>query len=110
MGNASSTLPFIVGDEVKCYPENCDGFWRLHKGTKRAGGQPVSIFRVTFKDCPPHVVEGGRHAFQKTRTLRHPNVLSCLDGIELETEIVMATGKTRRKAGAGASAEYLHNP
>ncbi|CAM9982216.1 unnamed protein product [Choristocarpus tenellus] len=95
MGNASSALPFIVGDEVAFYPENEGGYWRLHKGTKRVGGEPVSIFRLSFKDCPPHALESGRHGFLKTRTLRHPYVLSCLDGAELETEIVIATGEEK---------------
>lgn len=62
--------------------------WRIDQN----GGNPVSIFRLTLKTCPYYGQTGGRHGFQKLRTLRHPYVLACLDSAELETEIVLATG------------------
>lgn len=57
----------------------------------QANGETVSIFRLAKKGAPPLLVEAGQRGFQKLRGLRHPYILACLDGAELETDVVMAT-------------------
>ncbi|CAN0065605.1 unnamed protein product [Pylaiella littoralis] len=92
MGNAASGLPFVVGEEVDSYPESPETCsWRMHRGTKRTGGGPVSIFRLDLKTCPPIAKVAGQDAMKSLRTLRHPHVLACLDSVQLETEYVIAT-------------------
>eukprot|EP00904_Undaria_pinnatifida_P002672 jgi/Undpi1/12405/HiC_scaffold_5.g02077.m1 len=92
MGNAASGLPFVVEEEIDTYPESPETCsWRLHKGTKRTGGNPVSIFRLTLKTCPPIAGVAGKAGMQSLRTLRHPHILACLDSVQLETEYVIAT-------------------
>ncbi|CAN0316212.1 unnamed protein product [Ascophyllum nodosum] len=94
MGNAASGLPFVVGEEVGTYPESPETCsWRLHDGTKRSGGEQVSIFRLTLKTCPPIAREAAKAGMQSLRTLRHPHVLACLDSVQLDTEYVIATEK-----------------
>eukprot|EP00752_Nemacystus_decipiens_P008452 g7555.t1 len=92
MGNAASGLPFVVEDEVNSYPESPETCsWRMHLGTKRAGGGAVSIFRLDLKSCPPIAKVSGQDGMKNLRTLRHPHVLACLDSVQLETEYVIAT-------------------
>ncbi|CAN0502662.1 unnamed protein product, partial [Laminaria digitata] len=57
----------------------------------QTGGNPVSIFRLTLKTCPPIAGVAGKAGMQSLRTLRHPHVLACLDSVQLETEYVIAT-------------------
>eukprot|EP00953_Heterococcus_sp_UTEX-ZZ885_P015172 8544-Heterococcus_DN1.PRE.1 len=91
MGNSASGggLPFDVGEEVAGYGNAA--YWRMHKGTKRGSGEAVSIFRLNKKGLSALLLESGQRGFQKLRSLRHPHILACLDGAELETDIVMAT-------------------
>eukprot|EP00903_Cladosiphon_okamuranus_P016041 g14811.t1 len=92
MGNAASGLPFVVEEEVESYPESPETCsWRMHRGTKRTGGGPVSIFRLDLKTCPPIAKVSGQDGMKNLRTLRHPHVLACLDSVQLETEYVIAT-------------------
>lgn len=94
MGNAQGTagLPFDVGAEVTSYANGSQSHWAMHKGTKRANGEKVTIFRLTKKPTlSPILLEAGQRGFSKLRALRHPYILPCLDGADLDTEIVMAT-------------------
>jgi hypothetical protein len=54
-------------------------------------GESVTVFRLAKKATPPLHVEAGQRGFQKLRMLRHPYILACLDGAELDTDMVMAT-------------------
>jgi len=95
LGLGVVSSPFEVGDEVPTRTLKSRGWWwTLHTGTRREGGGAVSVFRA---DCD---ALGGRaalarHAFAKTRTLRHPHILSMVDGqnkdgkaLEIVTEAV----------------------
>jgi SCY1-like protein 1 len=57
----------------------------------QGSGEAVSIFRLNKKGLSALLLESGQRGFQKLRSLRHPHILACLDGAELETDIVMAT-------------------
>ncbi|KAG5189980.1 kinase-like domain-containing protein [Tribonema minus] len=93
MGNTAGGggLPFDVGEEIMSYSRSSQGHWKMHKGVKRANGETVSIFRLAKKGTSPLAVEAGQRGFQKLRSLRHPYILACLDGAELDTDVVMAT-------------------
>jgi SCY1-like protein 1 len=51
----------------------------------------VTIFRLDKKRNSAADVEAGKRGFLRLRTLRHPHVLACIDGAELDGEVVLAT-------------------
>ncbi len=51
----------------------------------------MSIFRLDKKVTSADGVEAGQRCFQRIRTLRHPNILSYVDGTEMEMELVLVT-------------------
>lgn len=99
-----SAFPYSIGSKVEWYDEQ--SIWSLHQGTKRVlfslrtdiltasegltcyglmkqdDGSPVSIF--TF-DCSKNrdKIQLARNAFKRMRTIRHPDLLRYLDGVEV---------------------------
>ncbi len=51
----------------------------------------MSIFRLGKKGAKAERVEAGQRCFQRIRTLRHPYILSFVDGTEMEMELVLVT-------------------
>ncbi|GMH33401.1 hypothetical protein BSKO_01235 [Bryopsis sp. KO-2023] len=59
------------------------GCWKHHKGTSKEDGSKVSIFKVTGQ--PSDLAVGAaRHGVKRLRTLRHPNVVTFKDTVEIE--------------------------
>lgn len=65
--------------------------WSLHKGKKKGSGEPVSIFVFDVKGNSESQVQTAKTSFKRIKTLRHPNILTFLDGIETEKVIYIAT-------------------
>ncbi|XP_063001694.1 N-terminal kinase-like protein [Elgaria multicarinata webbii] len=60
------------------------GVWQLHRGRRKATGEQVSLF---IHDVRPNLEEQtqvAKAAFKHLKTLRHPNILSYIDGLETE--------------------------
>ena len=51
---------------------------------------PVSIFSFDIKRTP-NKVDVAKNAFKRAKTIRHPNVLTFLDGLETESVIYIVT-------------------
>lgn len=86
----SSQFPFKVGQEKTGYRHP---YWKMFDGTKSSSGEAVTIF--TFNKTA--TLEGvsylpvAQNALQRLRTLRHPNVLRFIDGVELPTSLHIVT-------------------
>ncbi|XP_069327675.1 N-terminal kinase-like protein isoform X19 [Eulemur rufifrons] len=84
------------------------GPWALHRGRKKATGSTVSIFVYDVKPGAEDQTQVAKAAFKRLKTLRHPNILAYIDGLETEkclhvvTEAVTPLGmylKARVEAG-----------
>ncbi|XP_033736298.1 N-terminal kinase-like protein isoform X2 [Pecten maximus] len=65
--------------------------WTLHNGKKKSTNEPVSIFAFDVKGSSESQVQLAKGALKRIKTLRHPNILTFLDGIETEKVIYFAT-------------------
>lgn len=88
LGKDSSGFGYSIGNKVEFYSDQ--SIWSLHHGTKKEDGSEVSIFVF---DCQKNrdKVQLARNAFKRIRTMRHPDVLRYLDGIETEQSIMFVT-------------------
>ncbi|KAI7863000.1 armadillo-type protein [Spinellus fusiger] len=88
LGKDSSAFPYTLGDKV----ESFEGLsvWALHQGTKKEDGSQVSIFVF---DCTKNKdrIPLAKNGFKRMRTMRHPDMLRYLDGIENEQVIMFVT-------------------
>ncbi|XP_060108608.1 N-terminal kinase-like protein isoform X2 [Heteronotia binoei] len=60
------------------------GPWQLHRGRRKATGEPVSLFVYDVKPNSEEQTQLAKAAFKHLKTLRHPNILSYIDGLETE--------------------------
>ncbi|KAL7748983.1 Nuclear aminoacylation-dependent tRNA export pathway component [Sorochytrium milnesiophthora] len=66
------------------------GIWTLYSGTKRDDGSAVTVFTfdvATRKDKLPLAA----NAFKRMRTIRHPEILRFIDGVQNDSTICFAT-------------------
>jgi SCY1-like protein 1 len=91
MGNAASgTLPFKVSDKVEF--DIPQGVCELLKAVRTDKDElPVSIFKYA-KPSSRHAI-ALRH-WHKLRVLKHPYVISYIDGVELDDSIMVVTEDT----------------
>ncbi|CAG8444939.1 2855_t:CDS:10 [Dentiscutata heterogama] len=88
LGKDIPTLPFNIAEKVDAYEGV--SIWSLYQGTKKEDGSPVSIF--TF-DCTKQKdkLPLAKNAFKKFRTIRHPDLLRYVDGVETDSNIYIVT-------------------
>ncbi|KAF9575455.1 hypothetical protein EC968_003060 [Mortierella alpina] len=87
LGKEIPSFQYNIGERVDSFDST---IWALHKGTKREDNSPVSILCfdcVRQRDKLPLA----RNAFKKFRTIRHPDLIKYIDGIETETHIYIVT-------------------
>ncbi|XP_021378015.1 N-terminal kinase-like protein [Mizuhopecten yessoensis] len=65
--------------------------WTVHHGKKKGTNEPVSVFCFDVKGSSESQVQLAKGALKRIKTLRHPNILTFLDGIETEKVIYFAT-------------------
>ncbi|KAI8388165.1 uncharacterized protein BYT42DRAFT_642429 [Radiomyces spectabilis] len=88
LGKDSSAFPYTVGDKVEWF--DSQSIWSLHHGVKKEDNSKASIFVFDGsknRDSLPLA----RNMFRRIRTMRHPDLLCYLDGIEDEQTIMFAT-------------------
>ncbi|XP_075401539.1 N-terminal kinase-like protein isoform X3 [Tenrec ecaudatus] len=82
-------FPFELSPEP---PEGSPpGPWTLHRGRKKATGSPVSIFVYDVKPGAEEQTQVAKAAFKRLKTLRHPNILAYIDGLETDKCLHMVT-------------------
>ncbi|ORY43541.1 ARM repeat-containing protein [Neocallimastix californiae] len=84
------SLPFTIGAQVDNF--NSTSLWTLHDGKKKDDGSAISIFIFDIERNYDKV-DLARNAFKRARTIRHPALLTFIDGVENEKNIIIATEK-----------------
>ena len=88
MGNAPN-IPYHIAGNVPSYNDHSG--WSLNTGTTKATSEPVSIFKIKLDGLSSSRKEACTNGFSRIKTIRHPNVLKYLDGIENDKEILIVT-------------------
>ncbi|RKP14860.1 armadillo-type protein [Piptocephalis cylindrospora] len=83
-----TAFPYSIGTRVLSYEGR--SLWALHRGTCQSDSSEVSILAFDCK-ANPSKAPLARHAFGKLRTMRHPDLLRFIDGVETDTHIYIAT-------------------
>ncbi|KAG0307769.1 hypothetical protein BGZ98_009841 [Dissophora globulifera] len=87
LGKEIPSFPYTLGDRVDSFDST---IWALHTGIKREDNSTVSILAfdcVRQRDKLPLA----RNAFKKFRTIRHPDLIKYIDGIETDAHIYIVT-------------------
>lgn len=79
-GTGIKDLPYNIGDPYS----SAWGSWTHSRGTSKDDGSPVSIFSLSGNAEDGHLA-AGRNGVKRLRTVRHPNILSFLHSVEVET-------------------------
>uniref|UniRef100_A0A8C7NUT7 N-terminal kinase-like protein n=1 Tax=Oncorhynchus mykiss TaxID=8022 RepID=A0A8C7NUT7_ONCMY len=89
---------FFARDPVKDFnydilPETQEtsGIWTLHRGKRKTGGEPVSVFVYDVSTGTEEQTQLAKAAFKRMKTLRHPNILAYVDGLETEKSLYLVT-------------------
>uniref|UniRef100_A0A8C8HZP5 N-terminal kinase-like protein n=1 Tax=Oncorhynchus tshawytscha TaxID=74940 RepID=A0A8C8HZP5_ONCTS len=89
---------FFARDPVKDFnydilPETQEtsGIWTLHRGKRKTGGEPVSVFVYEVSTGTEEQTQLAKAAFKRMKTLRHPNILAYVDGLETEKSLYLVT-------------------
>jgi len=83
MGNASGGLPYDSGDSIEYLGNE---HWQLNDGSKKDDkDEKVSIFR--FNKSQTNKLPIAKQCWTKLRTMKHPFILSFINGAELEDAI-----------------------
>jgi SCY1-like protein 1 len=94
MGGAASSA-WEFGDEVESKLQRRGWWWKQFKAKRRADDGAamghVSAFRAAVTEDAGEKATLARHALAKTKMLRHPNILSCVDVVESEKDVVIVT-------------------
>ncbi|XP_041846493.1 N-terminal kinase-like protein isoform X2 [Melanotaenia boesemani] len=89
---------FFARDPVKDFayeilpdsPER-SGIWTLHRGKRKTTGEPVSVFVYEVAQGTEQQTQLAKAAFKRMKTLRHPNILAYVDGLETEKSLYLVT-------------------
>ena len=92
MGNSASGLPYDNGQAIEYSSQQC-AHWQLSSGTKKEDKEEkeqVTIFKC-MKAMSADKLPVAIRNFQKLRTLKHPYILTFLDGADMEDAVVLVT-------------------
>lgn len=67
------------------------GPWALHRGHKEATGSLMSIFMYNVKPGAKEQTQVAKAAFKLLKTLRYPNILAYIDGLERDKWLHIVT-------------------
>lgn len=67
------------------------GIWTLHRGKRKTNGEPVSVFVYEVAQGSEQQTQLAKAAFKRMKTLRHPNILAYVDGLETEKSLYLVT-------------------
>ena len=95
VSSANTGFPYTIGDEISewklCRDSNHDVF-RMHHGTKNGTNEKVTIFTLeNIKICSKNRVDAALNCITELKRIRHPNILSYLDGLITDDKIYIIT-------------------
>eukprot|EP00924_Labyrinthula_sp_SR-Ha-C_P004628 snap_masked-scaffold_1-processed-gene-6.30-mRNA-1 protein AED:0.43 eAED:0.43 QI:0/0/0/0.5/1/1/2/0/709 len=99
MGNqASASLPYKIEGEIPSKTFPFLGF-KVFDGKAKSDGSPVTILKLEKSDLKgikdkSKIWELAKNFFKRSKILRHPNLLTFLDGIETSDLIIIVTEKS----------------
>ncbi|KAM6924040.1 N-terminal kinase-like protein [Xenentodon cancila] len=89
---------FFARDPVKDFayeilPDSQEksGIWTLHRGKRKTTGEPVSVFVYEMAQGTDPQTQLAKAAFKRMKTLRHPNILAYVDGLETDKSLYLVT-------------------
>uniref|UniRef100_A0A8C9R6B4 N-terminal kinase-like protein n=1 Tax=Scleropages formosus TaxID=113540 RepID=A0A8C9R6B4_SCLFO len=89
---------FFARDPVKDFnyeilPDSQEpsGIWSLHRGKRKTTGEPVSVFVYEVSPGSEEKTQLAKAALKRLKTLRHPNILAYVDGLETEKCLYVVT-------------------
>ncbi|KAM7389854.1 hypothetical protein PAMP_023804 [Pampus punctatissimus] len=89
---------FFARDPVKDFAyellpdaQEKSGIWTLHRGKRKTSGEPVSVFLYEVAQGTEQQTQLAKAAFKRMKTLRHPNILAYVDGLETEKSLYLVT-------------------
>ncbi|XP_071783226.1 N-terminal kinase-like protein [Centroberyx gerrardi] len=89
---------FFARDPVKDFAyellpdtQETSGLWTLHRGKRKTSGEPVSVFVYEVAQGTEQQTQLAKAAFKRMKTLRHPNILAYVDGLETEKSLYLVT-------------------
>ncbi|XP_072251685.1 N-terminal kinase-like protein [Leuresthes tenuis] len=89
---------FFARDPVKDFayeilPESPEktGIWTLHRGKRKTTGEPVSVLVYEVAQGTEQQTQLAKAAFKRMKTLRHPNILAYVDGLETDKSLYLVT-------------------
>ncbi|KAM4621625.1 N-terminal kinase-like protein [Polymixia lowei] len=89
---------FFARDPVKDFAyeilpdtQEASGLWTLHRGKRKTSGEPVSVFVYEVAQGTEQQTQLAKAAFKRMKTLRHPNILAYVDGLETEKSLYLVT-------------------
>ncbi|NP_001085304.1 N-terminal kinase-like protein [Xenopus laevis] len=71
--------------------EELPGGWGIQKGKKKTGGDPVSVFTYEIRPGAEEQTQAAKTASKRIKTLKHPNILSYVDGLETDKCLYIVT-------------------
>ncbi|XP_074648786.1 N-terminal kinase-like protein [Tubulanus polymorphus] len=80
---------YEIGERVSGLDDK--SIWSLHEGKRRSDGEQVSIFVFDAKNGSESTLNVAKQSFKRIKTLRHPNILTYLDGLETEKVLYIVT-------------------
>ncbi|XP_006818698.1 N-terminal kinase-like protein [Saccoglossus kowalevskii] len=84
-----------IGEKCSLTELEDKSIWRLHEGKRKDNGEPVSVFVYGIKGSNETQTQTAKTAFKRIKTLRHPNILMYIDGLETEEALYIVTEKVQ---------------
>lgn len=87
--NSDFYSQYEIGDHISSF----DGksIWTLFKAKKKSTKEPLSIFRLDFKEPNNSALELARQYLKRMKTLRHPSILKYVDSSETDKSLCIVT-------------------
>ncbi|XP_027040753.1 N-terminal kinase-like protein isoform X3 [Pocillopora damicornis] len=86
---AAQNFPYEIGEKAGSLADK--SVWTLHEGKKKGTGEAVSVFIHDVKSSSEDKVQTAKLALRRLKTLRHPNIVRYIDGLESDTVIYLVT-------------------
>ncbi|KAK2145585.1 hypothetical protein LSH36_670g00043 [Paralvinella palmiformis] len=80
---------YEIGEKVSGLEDK--SVWDLHEGKKKGTGEPFSVFVFDVKNSSESQISVAKASMKRLKTLRHPNILTFIDGLESDKVLYVVT-------------------
>ncbi|XP_014669380.1 PREDICTED: N-terminal kinase-like protein [Priapulus caudatus] len=87
--DSTKDINYDFGEKIKGLEDS--SIWTLYEGKKKGTGDLVSVFAYDLKNGSEGQTQLAKAAFKRIKTLRHPNFLTYIDGVETDKVIYIVT-------------------